>query len=87
MIKLLKQVGFIPLIMIALVAVGFTINSLIGSNIIYLTYFFALLRDVIMLFDFMIDTTTLMTLVGLSFSLIVGYQVYKITLFVLKYFK
>jgi len=65
MFTIFKNLVLLLIIVALLVGVGTVINLLIPWS--WLVYLFILVRRLAIIFDFMIDTTTLFSLVGISF--------------------
>lgn len=74
MIDLLKKIGLFALLIAGLIALGSAINSFL-NNWTYLTMFFKIVRVIIDPLDFIIDTSTLITLVGWMFSCLMAYWI------------
>jgi len=64
---------------------GAVLNSFLPWS--FLTSFFVILRNVISLVDFMIDTTTLFTLVGVGILVLGAYYLFKAGFLVINWIK
>lgn len=84
-IKILKNVGLIGLIIGGLSVLGNVINSIIPWG--WLTNFFIIIRNLLALIDYFIDTNTLITLIGLRLSIEIAYWSYKAIIWVVSFFK
>jgi len=84
MINIFKKIALIGVYILVLTTLGNVINNLIPWD--YLTTFFALIRNLVLIFDFMWDTTTLLQLVGYVFLIQVAIWIYKASVFVIKFF-
>jgi hypothetical protein len=60
-----KKIALMTFIVSSMLIIGRLINVLIPWQ--YLGYFFTFVRQEVLLFDFMINTPVLLTLVGISF--------------------
>lgn len=84
LINILKRIGLLAAILLALRALGYVVDTLVPWQ--YLTDFFSLLKVVIAPFDFLIDTTTLFLILSLVLLFYVAFWVYKATLWVIHFF-
>jgi len=83
-ISFLKSVAFIPVLLGAMLALGYAINTLVPFE--YLTIFFGIIRRFGSVFDFIWDTTTLWLLVGLRLQIEVVYWLFRGTITLLTFF-
>lgn len=65
--EILRKALIMAAVIFSLGVLGGFINALIPWD--YLLYFFIMIRQFSLLFDFMLDTTTLITLIGLSITI------------------
>lgn len=84
LLKISDRVALMGLVLSGLLALGYALNQVIPW--IWLTYFFVILRRLLLLFDFMWDTNTLITLVAISFSVQVIIWSFKATMAVVAFF-
>ena len=64
-LKFMRDYGLFLMVIAGLALLGTSILSLIaGNGIIYLTYFFVIIVHLIQIFDFFINTTLLLQMVG-----------------------
>lgn len=80
-----RNIVLFGFLMLGLSGLGLTLNILIPWA--YLTDFFILIRHFLKLFDFLWDTTTLFTLVGIWFLLESALMFYRATLFIVGFFR
>jgi len=81
-----RNLVFIGVILVILITLG-NVIALYTADWLWLTYFFKIIRDGLALIDFMVDTDTLITLVGYSLLIQVGLWTYKGTLAAIKFLK
>lgn len=84
-IKILTNIGLIGILLLALGVFGTQINDLIQWD--WLINFFVIIRKLLMSIDFIIDTNTLIKLIGISLYLTVAYWILKATTFVIEWFR
>lgn len=84
-IKILKDIGLITALILALGFLGTTINDLIQWG--WLIDFFSIIKNVLKNIDFIIDTNTLTTLIGLSLYITIGYWTFRATLIIIHWFR
>lgn len=84
-IKTLKTLAIIGIIISGLTILGATINEIVPW--IWLTNFFIIIKFLIRIFDFMIDTDTLITLIGLILTIDAAYWVFKGVMLIIHYFR
>lgn len=85
LIKIFKNIGILSLIIAGLGILGTTINRIIPWQ--WLTNFFIIIRNLLKSIDFIIDTNTLIVLIGSSLSITIAYWTYKGTMFVISKFR
>jgi len=84
-INILKQVGLISLTITAMGTVGVVLNNFIPW--VWLTNFFIIMRHLLPLIDFMFDTTTLLTLLGIMLTVQIALWAWKGSNLVIDWFK
>lgn len=84
-IKILTNIGLIGILLLALGVFGTQINNIIQWD--WLINFFVIVRSLLKSIDFIIDTNTLITLIGISLYLTVAYWILKATTFVIEWFR
>jgi len=72
----------VPVILALITGFSVAINTLIPWS--WLTVFFALIRRLVMIFDPMIDTDTLWTVIGITLTIDISYWVFKAGVLVIK---
>lgn len=87
MLKLLKDIGLLPLIITAMMVLGLVINNLTSGLWIYLTYLFIIIRQSANLFAFMIDLSVLWTTTGIILSAWSAYWIFDGSMWLIKYFR
>ena len=84
-INVFIKVGIFSGILTVLYVLGVAINGVFPWS--YLTIFFTLIRQMLLLMSWLIDTDTLLLLVGLSFGVRVAYWSYTMAMKVLHNFR
>jgi len=84
-IKIGKDIVLVGLVVGLLVVLGNTIAILLNWD--WLTYFFVLIRNLLLMIDWVIPTDTLLTLVGISFTIQVALWAYKATWWLIRWFR
>lgn len=82
--KTIKQLALLSIIPIALVLLAQAINFSVIETA--LTNFFIVIRSLINVWDFWLDTPLLMSLLLATFSILVAYWTYKAYIFVVRFF-
>lgn len=85
-IKILKNIALITIIVLMLSGLGTLINNAIGIGWNYLIDFFSIIKRAVNIIDFMWDTTTLWTLVGIQLLIQVILITYEATLTIINRF-
>jgi len=81
----LKAIASITLVIAALGSIGATVNSMVPWH--WLTSMFVLIRKLLLMMDFMVDTETLIIIMGITISLEMAFWAFKGTMWVVKWFK
>lgn len=82
--KIIVKIVLIGFIIGALFALGYGISVIVPFE--YLGYFFSIVKNLLHIFDFMLDIDTLITLIGWSFGISLLWLVFKGTAFIIKFF-
>jgi len=84
-IKFIKTNALIAAMIVALATLGVTINTLVPWE--WLTALFVIIRRLLLMFDFIIDTSVLINLIGIALSLKIALWAYQGTIVVIDWFK
>lgn len=75
MLNILKQIGLVSATITILEVIGIAINTYVPWN--WLTYLFVIMRKLLPLVDFMIDTNTLLAALGIMLTVQVALWAFK----------
>lgn len=82
--KILVKLGLFAAILTVLYTIGAAINALVPWQ--WLTSFFVIMRHFMAMFNWLIDIDTLLTIIGLGFTLKLAVWTYRLSMRVIAYF-
>jgi len=84
-IQILIRIGFIALIIGALAIFGRVVNEFLSWS--FLVTFFAVVRNLLNMLNWLIDIPTLVLLITITLSIEVAYWIYEASVVVTKFFR